>query len=480
MNDYPVKILFQKQDMIANDACSERSGRFWVCEQKGVKERMRGRSQKVLVLLLTAAMTLTLVTPAFAEEHVISEASPKDNIDKPDSFEWSGGTGRLKGITCEKLTVKNGETWAAITFASGSVEKVKVDEEEYPRIDGTSDTSVFEIPVELNKTMTISGMTTAMSQPHWVDYQIYVGVKAAAKQDEKHTGDLGELEIQEDVPGLTGVDYVGSLKLDYAENFNLHYYADDFRVLEIDVWKNTSRTDLDEADAKEGAAPAEQADLYGGAGICYLLAPEDAELPIGVEKEMLIVRLPVEKAYVASDVALEILEKLEAVERIGAVAKEKEDCRQEDIKKGLEDERMIYAGSYEEPLFKELVMAEADLAIVPEAILPHENDAAEDAREEGTEKDAAAEDARAAGAEASAAAEKIEDMKALGEKFAMLDIPMIIDRSVDEKEALGKYEWIKVYGALFGCEKKAAEVYEAAEKALAEKNGTAVGRETEK
>ena len=32
----------------------------------------------------------------------------------------------------------------------------------------------------------------------------------------------------------------------------------------------------------------------------------------------------------------------------------------------------------------------------------------------------------------------------------------------DEKDVLAKYEWSKVYGALFGCEKEASKLYEAA------------------
>ena len=53
-------------------------------------------------------------------------------------------------------------------------------------------------------------------------------------------------------------------------------------------------------------------------------------------------------------------------------------------------------------------------------------------------------------------------MTAFAEKLAILKIPMILDRSKDEKDVLTKYEWSKVYGALFGCEKEASKLYEAA------------------
>ena len=57
---------------------------------------------------------------------------------------------------------------------------------------------------------------------------------------------------------------------------------------------------------------------------------------------------------------------------------------------------------------------------------------------------------------------KYPAMTALAEKFAILKIPMILDRSKDEKDVLAKYEWSKVYGALFGREKEAEKLYESA------------------
>ena len=42
----------------------------------------------------------------------------------------------------------------------------------------------------------------------------------------------------------------------------------------------------------------------------------------------------------------------------------------------------------------------------------------------------------------------------------MLGIPLIIDRSGDEENEIGRYEWIKVYGTLFGMEDKAEELFQ--------------------
>ena len=53
--------------------------------------------------------------------------------------------------------------------------------------------------------------------------------------------------------------------------------------------------------------------------------------------------------------------------------------------------------------------------------------------------------------------------------FATLGIPLIIDRSADEKSELAKAEWLKVYGAVFGCSKKTDQLYNKAVKAAKSK-----------
>ena len=39
-------------------------------------------------------------------------------------------------------------------------------------------------------------------------------------------------------------------------------------------------------------------------------------------------------------------------------------------------------------------------------------------------------------------------------------IPMLVDRSADEKTDLAKAEWLKVYGVIFGCEDQANELFQ--------------------
>ena len=364
----------------------------------------------------------------------------KDGVYTPDSFSWSGGSGRLKGITCTRITVKNGQAWATIVFASNGYSVVSANGSQYPAISNTSGTSTFEIPVQLNANNKISGLTTKMSTSHWIDYVLYIGLEAAktadavanksAKQESAGivAGNLGETEKDADAPKLTGLTYKVSLKLEHAKYFKLHYYENDIAVLEIDA--STGEEDT-------------QSSVFEKEKILYVLAAEDTELPAGVEKEACVIRIPSQKAYVDSQEVLEILDKLNVTDRITAVSCEEEQCTVDSVKTAMKENNnnaenaqgIIRAGSYKDLDFKELIKRKCDLAVISGDILPHEGD----------EEDMTV-------------AEQYEAMKNLGDQLQVLGIPMLVDRSADEKDELARCEWYKVYGALFGCAAEAGKL----------------------
>lgn len=91
-----------------------------------------------------------------------------------------------------------------------------------------------------------------------------------------------------------------------------------------------------------------------------------------------------------------------------------------------------------------------------------EDSTSEEASEDSEEDTTDASQSSGAESEENQIVAKYPAMTAFAEKLAILKIPMILDRSKDEKDVLAKYEWSKVYGALFGCEKEASKLYEAA------------------
>ena len=58
------------------------------------------------------------------------------------------------------------------------------------------------------------------------------------------------------------------------------------------------------------------------------------------------------------------------------------------------------------------------------------------------------------------AASKKEELEKLESRFTALGVPVIVDRSAQEEDELAQAEWIKVYGALYGCEEEAEEIFE--------------------
>jgi len=84
-----------------------------------------------------------------------------------------GGSGKASVESPAKLTVKDGKATAKIVWSSDKYDKMVVNYLEYtPEI--TDGHSVFEIPVSgFDYRMHIEAETTAMSEPHMIEYTLY-------------------------------------------------------------------------------------------------------------------------------------------------------------------------------------------------------------------------------------------------------------------------------------------------------------------
>ncbi len=83
----------------------------------------------------------------------------------------TGGSGRTSVATPAGITVINGAIQARIVFSSPHFDYVMIDGTRYDRISGEGN-STFVIPVSLDKDIRISALTTAMSQPHLIEYTL--------------------------------------------------------------------------------------------------------------------------------------------------------------------------------------------------------------------------------------------------------------------------------------------------------------------
>lgn len=480
---------------------------------------------------------------------VNSKTKLKDGVYTPDKFTWSGGTGKVN-ITCDKVTIKNGQALATIAFSSSAYQYVKANGKKYfPTHTGGK--SIFVIPVELNKNNKIIGMTTKMSTAHEIEYSIMVYLAAAdgdgsgAAAGEGNGTNFGSKDkLDEKAPDIIGLKYKSETKLDYADYFKIYHYDDDITLLEIDLSKDTDKDpeklekdaqDKDTADTDnkkdtkktsksgkkkvakitikrndeekkttdtqsvayndEGEAAVQTqeeitADLYKAKVVKYLIVPEDsdAELPVGIEKEMIVVKLPVKHAYVDSEESVNTLETLKLLKKVKAVGFDKDETDIDAVNKGLEEDKMVYAGAADDLKFRELVKNKIDFAIVSSEVLPGSK-TAEDAKEKHSDTDGKknSDSKNQKKADVKDADDKSTDtdskkttdssdeneeeavLDQLADNFATLGIPMLIDRSADEESDLGKAEWLKVYGAFFGCSDKTDKLYDKAVKAAKSK-----------
>ena len=87
----------------------------------------------------------------------------------------SGGSGRASVESPSVLTIEGGKITAVIVWSSPYYEYMIVDGERYEPLNSVNsgENAAFVIPVTLDKDMPVSASTTAMSQPHLIDYMLY-------------------------------------------------------------------------------------------------------------------------------------------------------------------------------------------------------------------------------------------------------------------------------------------------------------------
>ena len=320
-----------------------------------------------------------------AESVTLSESVPVTEADaaafpktcKPAFFSFSGGTGKVT-ITCPEVTIKsqtsnqissqtstqiNGQisdgekdknrdkiAEAVLVFSSPHYEWVKSDGIEYlpdNTEESNRETSIFTIPALLDEEMKISALTTAMSEPHEIEYTIYISLneetqdspntdalenidtsektdapeKADAPEGTDTSEKTGALEKSETsilpdsedeeiyerekpeshtAPEIPGLTFVSEKELAYAEAFAVYNYrAAESGIAQDAVSNNTpGGVTIDSAGDTSGNITTDAAsdsstdglfrliDVYGNGGARYLLVPEGAEIPKELQKAL--------------------------------------------------------------------------------------------------------------------------------------------------------------------------------------------------
>ena len=372
----------------------------------------------------------------------------EDGTYVPTLFTVSGGTGKVK-ITCPEVVVTEGEAQARIEFSSPHYEWVKVDHVQYDpenADDADRDNSVFRIPVRLDEEMTISGLTTAMSEPHEIEYTLFISLTQEDKKSsadgagedaegkdgaEDSSGNGAEIngekesadgmddgeEDGEDFPAagkqasksenasrppaLEGLTFVSAMETSYAETFDIYSYqpADGsteevYRLIDV---HNSGQYLL----------------LPEGSGSDKSAAPEKIlkNLPASIT----VLQAPLDNIYVAATSSMALFDGAGAISQVKLTGTKEDGWYIDAPKKALADGSMVYAGKYS----------------APESMM-------------------------------------ILHSPEVKEKLEELGIPVFIDTSSNESHPLGRTEWVRLYGVLTGHETEAEAFFEEQEKVFAQ------------
>ena len=166
-------------------------------------------------------------------------------------------------------------------------------------------------------------------------------------------------------------------------------------------------------------------------GLDYLVTDGSGELPDWLSEEdikgMTVINAPARKVYNAASSAMDLIDAAGAIDSVVMTSTQESDWSIDRIRKLVGDGTIRYIGKYRSPDYEALVEDDVDLAI--ESTMIYHNPQVKEAIEE-------------------------------------LGIPVLVERSSYESEPLGRVEWIKLYGLLFGKEDEAQAFFDESEAKL--------------
>ena len=262
---------------------------------------IRKHSKKLILLVIAICLFASPSSAVFSKDNDTQNCSNKsvvagdaatdfdnngqnleDGTYKVSSFGWSGGSGRLSYIKCRGLKIKDGVAYGTLEFGSDNYDTLKVRGKSYKK-EGNGN-STFTIPVNINKNTSITGRTTAMSQAHWIDYNIYVGLEIKDSKLGQKTN-VSNKKLNSKAPEIMGLEYKSKVEINKAKLFKIFQYKGDISLVQVDI---SSKSVLNYDDSKDES-------LYHHNVVNYLIVPSGVEVPAGLDKQLIVITSPVSK-----------------------------------------------------------------------------------------------------------------------------------------------------------------------------------------
>lgn len=221
---------------------------------------------------------------------------------------------------------------------------------------------------------------------------VAAGETEAVKETEQTT-ESGTEAVREtgDAPNIEGLTYESTMELTYAECFDVYYYEGGYALIDV---HDSAR---------------------------YLVVPEGQEAPDSLDEDIIVLKQPLDRIYLAATSAMALFDSMGAMDAIRLSGTQASGWYIDHAVKAMEAGDILFAGKYSEPDYELMVDEECDLAIESTMILH---------------------------------SPKVQEM------IEMLDIPVFIDRSSYESHPLGRTEWIKLYSVLVDKEEEAAAFFD--------------------
>lgn len=158
-------------------------------------------------------------------------------------------------------------------------------------------------------------------------------------------------------------------------------------------------------------------------GSRYLLVPEGKQAPEGLASDIRVIAQQADQVYLVSSAVACLVDKIDALDHVAATSVTPQTCSVERLKDAIEDGSIPYAGRYNTPDYEVITEAGCTLA-VENTMIYHTPEVRE----------------------------KLED----------LGVTVLTELSSRETEVLGRLEWVKLFGVLFGRESEATSFFDEA------------------
>ena len=312
------------------------------------------------------------------------------------SVSLSGGSGRAS-IASPTTIVKDGDTYTAtITWSSSNYDKMTVDGVDYaPVNDGGN--STFETTRHARR-----GHRRVGRDRRHVDaahHRLHDPLRLI-----HHEGEIGR-RCKRRLPCRNGFKRRGRLP---QRRFGCG-------------WEPTGALQLEYAehftvDEFEGGLRL----ICVSNGERFLVVPQDAKVPDGLSSDIAVIRRPADKVYLVSSATMCLVDALDANDNIIMSGTKADDCSVAGFKSALESGAIAYGGKYSAPDYERISASGCTLAI-ENTMINHTPD--------------------------------------VKEKLQKLGLVVLTEQSSSEPEALGRVEWIKLFGVLFDKEDEAAHLF---------------------